>query len=214
MNISLRYPAVELATGCTFALIAVRFGPTWMSLLLMGFAAGLITAAMIDFDIQIIPDEISLGGLVLGLVSMPLARYAGGLPLVQAYAESVVGALLGGGCLWIVGFLHARISAAFGRTFAHWPGEGEELPRPSEPDYWLWFPGLGLGDIKLLAMIGAFVGPVGVMTTILAASLFGLAMGLLWAAVHRSWRAPFGFGPAIAAGALLALLIPRGLLLF
>jgi leader peptidase (prepilin peptidase)/N-methyltransferase len=213
MPISLRYPAVELVTGCAFALVAARFGPTWMSLLLMVFAAGLIAAAMIDFDTQIIPDEISLGGLVLGLVLVPLARYAGGAPLLQAATESLVGALLGGGCLWSVGFLHARVSAAFGRTFAHWPGEGEELPRPSEPDYWLWFPGLGLGDVKLLAMIGAFVGPVGVMLTILAASAFGLAMGLIWAAVNQSWRAPFGFGPAIAAGALLALFVPRSLLL-
>ncbi len=88
------------------------------------------------------------------------------------------------------------------------------MPRFASADYWLWFPGLGLGDVKLLAMIGAFLGPWGVLETILSASLLGLLLGLGWAAATRSLSAPFGFGPAIAAGALLSLLFPlRGWLL-
>jgi leader peptidase (prepilin peptidase)/N-methyltransferase len=67
---------------------------------------------------------------------------------------------------------------------------------------------MGLGDVKLLAMVGAFVGPWGVLDTLLGASLLGLGLGLLWGLVSRSWSSPFGFGPAIAAGALLALLVP------
>jgi leader peptidase (prepilin peptidase)/N-methyltransferase len=72
----------------------------------------------------------------------------------------------------------------------------------------MWFPGMGFGDIKLLAMIGAFLGPVGVVTTVLLASVFGLVLGLGWGVVTRSWNSPFGFGPAIAGAALVALFVP------
>ena len=81
-------------------------------------------------------------------------------------------------------------------------------PRPGEADYWLWFPGLGLGDVKLLAMIGAFLGPMGVLQTIVVASLVGLLVGVVWASATRSWSSPFGFAPAIAVGAVLSLLAP------
>jgi prepilin signal peptidase PulO-like enzyme (type II secretory pathway) len=53
------------------------------------------------------------------------------------------------------------------------------------------------------------VGPVGVLETIFAASLAGLVLGVAWAAVTRRWSAPFGFGPAIAAGALVVILVPH-----
>lgn len=206
--ISARYPGIELFTGIAFALVAWRFGATWFTPLYALFAAGLISAALIDFDHQIIPDEISLGGLACGLLLTPLAEWQAGGVYLDALVLSVLGALLGGGLLWTVAFLHARLSVALGRTFEHWPGEGEEIPKPSSADYWLWFPGMGLGDVKLLAMVGAFMGPWGVLETIVSASFLGLGLGLAWAAVTRKLDAPFGFGPAIAAGALLALLFP------
>lgn len=207
-RISWRYPAFELATGALFAAIAWRYGPTLEALLFMGFGAALVAAAAIDFEHQIIPDEISLGGLAAGLLLLPgLAWVAGGSPL-SALGEALLGALLGGGSLWAVGFAHARISAALGRSFEHWPGEGEALPRPGSLDYWTWFPGLGFGDVKLLAMIGAWLGVVGVVQTILAAALAGLALGLGWVVVRRRFDAPFGFAPAIALGALLVMLFP------
>ena len=127
---------------------------------------------------------------------------------LDAFSRSGLGGLLGGGLLWSVAFLHARLSVVMGRRYEHWPGEGEEPPRPSSADYYLWFPGMGLGDIKLLTMIGVFLGPVGVLETSLAASLLGLLLGTGFAVVTRSFRSPFGFGPAIAGGALLALLMP------
>ena len=83
------------------------------------------------------------------------------------------------------------------------------MPRPSQLDYWIWFPGMGFGDVKLLAMIGVFLGPLGVMQTIMAASLVGLVMGLGWAMAARGIGAPFGFGPAIAVGALFSMFSPR-----
>ena len=206
--ISARYPAVELATGIVFAAIAWRFGASWYTPLYALFAAGLIAAAMIDFDHQIIPDEISLGGLACGLLLAPAVAVLEGHAYLDAVIGSASGAVLGGGLLWSVGFSHARISVALGRTFEHWPGEGEPLPRPTEADYWLWFPGLGLGDVKLLAMIGAFVGAWGVLETIVEASVIGLVLGLGHAAVTRKLSAPFGFGPALALGAILALIFP------
>jgi leader peptidase (prepilin peptidase)/N-methyltransferase len=210
--ISARYPAIEALTGAMFGLIAWQFGATPLSVLYMVFAAALIAASMIDFDHQIIPDEISLGGLALALVAVPSATaWMGQMSLLDAAAYSIVGAAVGGGSLWIVAFVHARVSVAMGREFAHWPGEGEALPTPGDADYWLWFPGLGLGDVKLLAMIGAVLGPWGVLDTIVTASAVGLVMGLGWAAVHRSFDSPFGFGPALGFGALLALLLPEHL---
>lgn len=207
--VSARYPAVELVTGLLFVGMAWRFGPSAMAPLFMLFASAMVVVALIDFDHQIIPDEISLGGLVLGLAIVPVIRsLTEGDAYLSELWRSILGACIGAGFLWSVGFFHARLSATMGRRFPHWPGEGEALPRPTEPDYWLWFPGMGLGDVKLLAMVGAFVGPWGVLDTLLGASLLGLGLGLLWGLVSRSWSSPFGFGPAIATGALLALLVP------
>jgi leader peptidase (prepilin peptidase)/N-methyltransferase len=212
-RISARYPAIELLTALVFAAIAWRHGLDPMTPVWFAFAAALIAAAMIDFDHRIIPDEISLGGVALALVLVPGVHVAGGAAPGTALLHSAAGALLGGGSLWLVGFLHARVSVALGRRFEHWPDEGEPPPRFGSLDYWIWFPGVGFGDVKLLAMIGAVMGPWGVLQTILAASLAGLAFGIAWAVLTRRWTAPFGFGPAIAAGALLVLLLPERFLM-
>jgi leader peptidase (prepilin peptidase)/N-methyltransferase len=207
-RISLRYPLIEALTGAVFAAIAATHGAHALTAVLLAFAAALIAAAAIDFDHRIIPDEISLGGLALALVLVPAAQWADGAPLLAAARRSALGAGLGAGALWSVGFAHARVASALGRTFAHWPGEGEALPRPASLDYWTWFPGVGFGDVKLLALIGAVLGPVGALETILAASLAGLVLGIGWAAATRQWSTPFGFAPALAAGALLVVLSP------
>jgi leader peptidase (prepilin peptidase)/N-methyltransferase len=208
-RIALRYPALELLTGLLFAGVVWRLGLTAMTPLWLAFSAALVAAAAIDFDHRFIPDSISLGGLLLALVLVPLLRALGGAPLPTALLWSGGGALLGGGLLWIVGFVHARLSVALGRRFEHWPGPGEAIPTPGRLDYWIWFPGVGFGDVKLLAMIGAVLGPAGVLETIVAASLAGLGLGVGFAAVTRRWNAPFGFAPAIAIGALLVLLVPH-----
>jgi leader peptidase (prepilin peptidase)/N-methyltransferase len=207
-RISPRYPVIELLTGVLFAVVALRFGPTPMALVGCAFAAALVATAAIDFDHQIIPDEISLGGLALALIAVPLIDWLAGDALGAAIARSFVGAALGSGLLWIVGFVHARVSTALGREFEHWPGEGEPPPRFGSLDYWIWFPGVGFGDVKLLAMIGAVLGPLRVLETIVLASLVGLAVGALVTLSRRTWNTPFGFAPAIAVGALLALLSP------
>ncbi len=206
--IALRYPAVELLTGLIFAAIAWRFGPTGWSVLYCAFAAALLAAALIDHDHRIIPDSISLGGLAAALVLVPAMHAVSGDSFREAFLRSLAGACVGAGLLWLVAFLHARISVAIGREFEHWPGEGESLPRPNEADYWLWFPGLGLGDVKLLGMIGAVVGPAGVLDTILASSIVGLVFGGAQALARGALGRPFGFAPAIAVGAVAMLFLP------
>jgi len=206
--ISWRYPLFELAIGALFAAVAWRYGASLEALLWMGFAAALAAAAAIDFEHQIIPDEISLGGLAAGLILLPGLAWLAGDPYGPALAESALGAAVGALPLWGLGFAHARLSAATGRRFDHWPGEGETLPRPASLDYWTWFPGLGFGDVKLIAMIGAWLGPRGVVLTILAGSLVGLALGLAWLSVHRRLDMPFGFAPALAVGAIAVMLFP------
>lgn len=211
-RISPRYPAIEALTGVSFAALFAVHGLSVETLLWWAFAAALIVAASIDYDEGFIPDEVSLGGFGLGLVALPLLRAASGESYGIALLESAAGALLGAGTLWIVGFAHARLSVALGRTFPHWPGEGEAPPRPGSLDYWLWFPGLGLGDVKLLGMVGAFLGPLGAAQTIVLASLLGLPLGLALARGAKSLATtPFGFGPAIALAALaIALFGPPG----
>ena len=206
--ISLRYPAVELLTGLLFALIAWRFGPTGWTVAYCFFAAALVAAAMIDHDHQIIPDSISLGGLVVAVLVVPLLHAYYGEVWLTALKRSLLGAVVGGGVLWLVAFLHARVSVAMGREFEHWPGEGEGIPRPTDADYWLWFPGLGLGDVKLLSMIGAVVGPAGVLDAILASSLVGLLLGGTQALARGALGRPFGFAPAIAVGTVAILFLP------
>ena len=170
-RIPLRYPAVELACGLLFAMVVLRFGPGPAALVHAVLVALLLAAALIDFDHQIIPDELSLGGLLLGLALSPAGAWLAGAPWLPALGRAVAGALVGGGVLWTVGFLHARVAAASGRRFEHWPGEGADLPGPRELDYWIWFPGLGFGDVKLMAMIGAFLGPVAVLETVVLVAL-------------------------------------------
>ncbi len=207
-RISLRYPAIEILTGLLFVGIALRYGATAITLVLFAFAAALVVVAAIDFDTRIIPDEISIGGGLLAVLLVPIVHTLEGASLPSAWMRSTLGALVGGGLFWSVGFVHARVTAAMGRRFEHWPGEGQEPPKPGSLDYWVWFPGVGFGDVKLLAMIGAVLGPVGVLQTILAACAAGLLLGVGWGLVTRRWNAPFGFAPAIAVGALLVILMP------
>ena len=209
---SWRRPAIEVVTALVFAAIAARHGAQLMVPLWCAFAALLIACAATDLEHGIVPDELSLGGLGVALPLVPACVSLGGGSFSGTFASALVGALLGGGSLWLLGFVHARASVAFGRHFEHWPGPGEALPSPSSVDYWTWFPGIGFGDVKLMALVGATLGPLGVLDTIAAATVIGLAQGLVAALGSRRWSAPFRFAPAIAVGALTVVLVPGNLL--
>lgn len=207
-SISPRYPLVELGTGLLFALVAIVHGATLLTPLYCAFGALLIAAAVIDYSEHWIPDRVSLGGLLLGLLAVPVAVHVSvGDTWPNAALRSCFGALLGGGIFWAFGFLHARLCDALGRRFEHWPGDVQL--RPSGLDYWTWFPGLGFGDVKLMAMIGAFLGPAGALWTLFLSAAFGVLFGLPTALAKSDIKQPFGFAPAISLGALTVVLLPQ-----
>jgi leader peptidase (prepilin peptidase)/N-methyltransferase len=70
---------------------------------------------------------------------------------------------------------------------------------------------MGFGDVKLAAMIGAFLGPRGVIEAIVLSAVAGLVLGVAWMAWRRDASAPFGFGPALALGAIAAAVLPSWL---
>jgi len=171
-SIPIRYPLVELITGA--AAVASFHLCGWSPHFAVSFAflSALIVITFIDLDHQIIPNVISIPGIVVGLV----AAVALGQPDWRA---SLAGLALGGGLLWIVAEGYYRLT-------------GRE--------------GMGGGDVKLLAMIGAFLGWRAVPVTLLLASLTGTIVGasvMLFRGGDS--RTPIPFGPFLAAGAACAL---------
>jgi leader peptidase (prepilin peptidase)/N-methyltransferase len=164
-RISLQYPLVELATAAIWVAAVVRHGVAWQALAMAVFFTLLLGIALTDARCYTIPDEFSIGGLVLGLL---LSLAPGGITPLQ----SLGGAALGFALLWAVGWLG---EAAFKK------------------------PAMGGGDIKMMAMVGAFLGPVGALLTIFLGALVGT---LVFAPI--SWRTgklvPFGIFLALGAG--------------
>jgi leader peptidase (prepilin peptidase)/N-methyltransferase len=177
--ISARYPAVEALTGAVLVLLLYRFGLSPSLGVYTAFVAALIVVSFIDLDHQIIPDVISLPGIVLGLVVSALGQ---GPPLL----DSVVGVFVGGGILYAVAIGY---HACTGRE------------------------GMGGGDIKLLAMIGAFLGWRGVLVTLIIGSFTGAVVGTSLIVARRAQsRIPIPFGPFLALGAVCALAFGKQLI--
>jgi leader peptidase (prepilin peptidase)/N-methyltransferase len=169
--ISPLYPIVELATAAIFAGMAWRFGPTLEALGGALFLTILLGIAMTDAREYLIPDEFTLGGLVIGLA---LAAAGGTGPFLQA----ALGAAVGFGLLWIVGYLGGIVFK-------------EEA--------------MGGGDIKMMAMVGAFVGWQGVLLTIFLGALSGTLIFLPMALRGKKKLVPFGV--FLAIGAALSFLV-------
>lgn len=178
--ISWRYPAIEALTGVLFLLVFSQFGFHASTPVYCVFAAVLVVIAFIDLDHQIIPDVISLPGILLGFFCSALF-----LPWI-GWWNSLLGILVGGGSLFLV-------------------AAGYELLTRKE--------GMGGGDIKLLAMIGAFLGWKAVFPVIFVSSLLGTAVGVPLMLIRREdGKLALPFGPFLTAAALVQLLCGREML--
>jgi leader peptidase (prepilin peptidase)/N-methyltransferase len=158
--ISIRYPLVEMATALWFAASIATLGPVPIAFRLCALGAILIALTVTDWEEQILPDEFTIGGTVLGIVLSLLIPIHGGIMPVLLYNQdervgSLCEALLGAGlsslALWLLRIVYEKV-------------------RHRE--------GLGLGDVKMVAMIGAFTGLQGVLFTIMLGSVLGTVIGL------------------------------------
>lgn len=172
--ISAMYPLVEVATGVIFAFAAWRGGASLGTLREALFLTILLGIAVSDAREYIIPDEFSLGGLGAGLLVAGAASLQGAS--VRPLVEAVVGAAAGFGLLWIVGAL------------------GEWILRKEA---------MGGGDIKMMAMVGSFVGWPGVLLTVFIGAACGTAIFLPLTLTGRRDLVPFGIFLAIGAAITL-----------
>ena len=150
--ISWQYPVVEAITGVLFLLVYLRFGMTWASPVYMLLAAAMVVVTFQDLADWTIPNEITLPGIPVGLGLSVIAMFLGaesGLRVLDPF-NALGGIVLGFGILYGLDRLTVLI-----------------LKRP----------GMGMGDVKLLAMLGGFIGWQGVLGTIMIASVLGSTVG-------------------------------------
>jgi leader peptidase (prepilin peptidase)/N-methyltransferase len=169
-HISVMYPIVELAAAAVFVLVYWRFGPTPLFAVRLAFACAMIVLFVIDLQHQILPNEITLPGVVVGL--------AASLFLAPGWRDALIGAVAGAGSLWLVAWGYERL-------------------RHRE--------GLGFGDVKMLAMIGAFLGWKLMLLTLVFASFTGSLVALLLMLARRAdWQSKLPLGTFLALGAVPA----------
>ncbi len=170
--ISPRYPLVEATTGLLFGLAAWKLGPGLAALGAMVFIAAMVALTCIDFDTQLLPDDITLPLLWLGLLFNLWNTYTD-------LSSAMIGAIAGYLSLWSVYWLFKLIT-------------GKE--------------GMGYGDFKLLAAIGAWLGWQVLPLTILLSSFVGALVGIALIVLARRGRnVPIPFGPYLATAGVIAL---------
>ncbi len=167
-RISLMYPLVEVVTAGVFVAVAAAFGLSWLLPIRLLFGCAMIVLLVIDLQHQILPNEITLPGIVVGLAASLIAD--------PGWRDALIGALAGGGLLSLVAWGYERI-------------------RHQE--------GLGFGDVKMLAMIGAFLGWKLMLLTLVGASLLGsLTAGVLMLAGRADWQSKLPLGTFLAIAAV------------
>lgn len=176
-RISWRYPLVEAGTALLFVGSAERFGLSLQTPAAAIFCSLLVALAAIDIEHLLLPDRLTLPGIAAGIALQPVTGWAGAG--WRGIAGGIFGAALGAGVLL----------AAYGLWW---------LLRREE--------GLGLGDVKMLAMIGAFLGWKGVVVSLFVGAASGAIFGLtLMALGGAGLRSKVPFGAFLALGALVAL---------
>lgn len=176
-SISWRYPVVEALTGALTVAVLHRFGITPAGFIYVAFVYALLVASFVDLEFQIIPDEISLGGLAVGVaLSVLVPSLHGTTSRLIALERSVIGLLVGGALLYGTGFL------------------GELLFRKEA---------MGGGDVKLLAMAGSLLGWKTVTVCFFVSPVLALIPGVFVLLVKRSHVIPYG--PFLSLGLVVAL---------
>ena len=179
-GISIRYPVVEIVTAGLFATAGSHYGASALGLAWSAFAAILVALFLIDFDTQLLPDDLNYPLLWLGLL---VAAMGYGVPLKSA----VFGAALGYLSLWSVFQVHHLLTGKIG---------------------------MGHGDFKLLAALGAWFGAEYLIAIILLSSLVGSILGAILIVVGRlaNKDIPIAFGPFLAGAGLLLFVVGPGTL--
>jgi len=167
LPISVMYPLVEVATALIWGLMAWRYGLTLEAIRGAMFFTILLGIAITDLRAYIIPDELSIGGLVLGLVLAAV----GGIPML---VNALIGAAVGFALLWLIGWLG-------------------EIAFKKEA--------MGGGDVKMMAMVGAFVGWKGTLISIFLGAVLGTLIFVPITMVKRDKLIPFGIFLALGAAA-------------
>jgi leader peptidase (prepilin peptidase)/N-methyltransferase len=189
----MRYPLVEAGTALLFAALGARFEAQPAALLWCAVAAVLLAAALIDWDTTLLPDALTLPLLWAGLVAAALGWT---LPLPQA----LWGAVAGYGSLWSVYWLF-KLATGSGAPHRLWSA-----------DYWAeraasGKEGMGYGDFKLLAALGAWFGAWMIVPMLLMASLLGAVVGIGMKLSHSLREGRYvPFGPFLAGAGVVVML--------
>jgi len=188
-KIPLRYPIVELLTAIMFVLLFNRYRLTYEFFFYMVLLCGLIVATFVDIQHRIIPDEISIGGIIIGFILSTIK----GLSLAplafnsKAMFNSLSGIIIGAGIIYLTSFLFDLI---YFKLLKRPPIQGETES-------------MGVGDVKLLAMIGAFLGWQKALLTFFIAPFFGLVIGIINLLVKKDHTLPYG--PFLSLAAILSI---------
>jgi len=182
VRISIRYPFVELLSGAGMLALWMAYDSSTAFLIAAPFALALLVLFFTDFDHQLLPDAVTLTGFGAGVALAWFNPFLGD-PGWGRVTAALTGAALGSGVLWGIGAVYSKL-------------RGVEA--------------MGMGDVKMMAMVGAFTGPSGVLFTIFAASLVGAVVGLMLIPLRgRSLQHALPFGCFLAPAALTALLVGR-----
>ena len=184
--ISPRYPLIEALTGLLSALVAWKFGYGAAALAALVLTWFLIALTFIDVDTQLLPDCLTLPLVWLGLATSAFLAANPGMSLPVDLHDSVVGAIAGYLSLWSIYHLFRLLT-------------GKE--------------GMGYGDFKLLAAIGAFLGWRMLLPTVLGAAAVGAVVGIVILSLKGKGRnVPIAFGPFLSASGWIMLLWGKDLL--